>query len=312
MGKLDMFENPTNKKIPMKTPHFDKLTAALSNPKCRKDVPVIEQTIKLYNQWVKKLGELNSEGKKRVEEMVNLLNWYKDQFEVELIMKKGSDFLKRQKGQLKLDNTILEEFFVHLINKDVVNGLEGIDHFVVGPQDTFMSLAFLPKSFKELSNKPNVVLKKKDQDFIIGTKIYYKFATSEGFQQKNTTEGSLVLAVLAAECKVNLDKTMFQEAAGTAARLKQGCPMSKYFVLVEYLDMEPEDCRLTAIDNVFLLRHVKRLPFERRTVIEEVETQHKNFPIDAQLVWKFVQEIQTFIGAKWYDPDAALERGSFV
>lgn len=105
---------------------------------------------------------------------------------------------------------------------------------------------------------------------------------------------------------------MFQEAAGTAARLKQGCPVAKYFLLVEYLDMIPEDCRLTAIDNVFLLRHAKRLPFGKRNVLEEVERLHKSHPIDPEVVWLFVQEIQNFIGTAWYDPDHVLERGTFV
>jgi len=34
--------------------------------------------------------------------------------------------------------------------------------------------------------------------------------------------------VLAAECKANLDKTMFQEARATASALKQGCPIARY------------------------------------------------------------------------------------
>jgi hypothetical protein len=105
---------------------------------------------------------------------------------------------------------------------------------------------------------------------------------------------------------------MFQEAAGTAARLKQGCPMARYYLLVEYLDMEPEDCRLTAIDNVFLLRHAKRLPFEKRNKYEEVKAQHQAKPIDPEIVWRFCQEIQAFVKAVWYDPGKALERGSFI
>ncbi|MBI1877532.1 MAG: Bpu10I family restriction endonuclease, partial [Chloroflexi bacterium] len=70
--------------------------------------------------------------------------------------------------------------------------------------------------------------------------------------------------------------------------------------------------RLTDIDNVFLLRHVKRLPFQKRDSYEEVKNQHKNFPIDSEVVYKFVQEMQAFINAVWYDPDEALRRGSFV
>jgi Bpu10I restriction endonuclease len=105
---------------------------------------------------------------------------------------------------------------------------------------------------------------------------------------------------------------MFQECAGTAARLKQGCPIAKYYALVEYLDMQPEDTRLTEIDNVFLLRKTKRLPFEKRNILSEIKAQHKNFPISSDVISMFVAEIQNFIDASWYDPEEALRRGSFL
>jgi hypothetical protein len=76
--------------------------------------------------------------------------------------------------------------------------------------------------------------------------------------------------------------------------------------------MEAEDCRLTDIDNVFLLRHAKRLPFEKRYIVEAVEAHHKNYPIDPEVIWRFVEHIQTFVDAAWYDPDEALIRGSFI
>lgn len=293
------------------TPHLDKLNAALSNPKCYKDLVLLKEAKESYKEWIADLSKLNYKSKQRVVEMVKLLNQYKNTFEVELVMKKGSNFLRRQKGQLKLDNSILEEFLIHLVHPDIIQGL-GQTQFVTGPQNAFMSLSFQPRKFSNLDQRPEVVLKTKDQDFVIGKEIYYKFAVSNEFRTEDTTEGSLVLAVLAAECKVNLDKTMFQESAGTASRLKQGCPISKYFVLVEYLDMEPEDCRLTDINNVFLLRRARRLPFEKRSVIEEVEQQHKEYPIDAEIIWHFVQEIQAFVDAAWYDPNEALRRGSFI
>ena len=295
------------------SPHKDKLYATLSNQKCpRRDRELIQKAIYLYNEWIEKLDDLTSKGKKRVEEMVELLNWYKDKFEVELIMKEGTSFIRRQKGQLKIDSTILEEFLINLIHPDMIYDLDTIDMLRIGPYKSFMSLAFFPESLKQLTQKPNVSVKSKDQDFVLGTEIHYKFSTDKEFHSEKTTDGSIVLAVLAAECKVNLDKTMFQEAAGTAARLKQGCPVAKYFLLVEYLDMTPEDCRLTAIDNVFLLRRAKRLPFGRRNVPHEVERLHESHPIDPEVVWLFVQEIQNFIDAVWYDPDQALERGTFV
>lgn len=311
MPQIDLSGSP-KKTVNYATPHLEKLKAALENPKCKNDLGLIQNTIVRYNNWISQMDNLSSKGKKRVEEMVALLNWYKNQLEVELIMKQGSDFIKRQKGQLKLDNSVLEEFLIRLIHPDILIGLDNLDKLSVGPQNAFMSLAFLPRSFKELTSKPNVVLKTKDQDFVIGSEVFYKFANNKNFNEEKSAEGSLILAVLATEIKVNLDKTMFQEAAGTAARLKQGCPVSKYFVLVEFLDMEAEDSRLTAVDNVFLLRHCKRLPFEKRSKTEEVERQHKTYPIDAEVVWRFVQEIQNFIGAIWYNPEEALKRGSFV
>ena len=174
-----------------------------------------------------------------------------------------------------------------------------------------MSLAFFPRQFDDLINTPSIVVKTKDQDFIIGRRIYYKFSTSRSFNN-NTKSGDLILAVLAAECKANLDKTMFQEARATASVLKQGCPVAKYYVLVEYLDMPPEDCRLTAIDNVFLIRRAHRLPPDKRNVLSEVEKMHRDHPIDPNIIWKFVEEIQKFIDAVWYNPEEALERGSFI
>lgn len=296
------------------TPHKDKLIAALKNPKCSKDDRrLLDEGLRLYEGWIARLKGVGFKGDKSVKEMVNILNWYKDEFEVNLIMKKGSPFLRRQKGQLKLDNSILEEFLVNLVNPDIVEGLKNVDSLEVGPSNAFMSLAFFPRSMKDLTdNKPNVVIKTKDQDFIIGTKIYYKFSTSKAFNRNTSSDGELVMAVLAAECKVNLDKTMFQEAAGTAARLKQGCPVARYFVLVEYLDMTPEDCRLTSIDNVFILRKTRRLPFEKRDNIKEVQLQRNQFPIDDTVVLKFVWEIQNFVNSILYDPDEAIKRGSFV
>jgi len=294
------------------TSHLDKLEAAIRNPKCESgDVRLLEEARERYQSWKTSLAALRSKGKKRVAEMTRLLNEYKDFLEVELLARRGSAFLKRQKGQLKLDNSVLEEFLVELVQPAILDGLPDFP-LTVGPTTAFMSLSFAPPALRALNDAPIVALKVKDQDFIIGKEIHYRFSPDPDFKPGKTASGSLQLAVLAAECKVNLDKTMFQEAAGTAARLKQGCPYSQYYILNEHLDMEPEDCRLTAIDNVFLLRHVKRLPFEKRSVHEEVRRQHEQSPIDCEVVWLFVQKIQAFISAAWYDPAKALRRGSFV
>lgn len=294
------------------TPHLDKLHAAIVNPKCAdKDRRLLREAKDQYAGWIRAMNALTSRGRDRVNEMVHLLNKYKDHLEVELIAKSGSSFLKRQKGQLKLDNSVMEEFLPQLLRPEIVARLEGTS-FSVGPQQAFMSLAFMPSGFRSLGQKPPVVIKSKDQDFAIATPIHYRFSASPQFPDNTTAHGEFALAVFAAETKVNLDKTMFQEAAGTAQRLKQGCPVARYYVLVEYLDMAPEDPRLTEIDNVYLLRKAKRLPFDQRSIAAAVERQHRDNPISADVIWAFTQQIQVFVDSAWYDPDEALRRGSFV
>lgn len=296
----------------MNTSHKEKLVAAIENPKCVDDLDILKEALVSYKTWVSKLDSLKSTGKTKVIEMTNLLNQYKNYLEVDLIAKRCSPFIKRQKGQLKLDNSIIEEFLSRLVDPTVIAGLPTDFQLETGPQTAFMSLSFRPNNVHSLNETPDVVIKLKDQDFTIGKTIHYKFSSDTDFKNTKTHKGKLFLAVLAAECKVNLDKTMFQEASGTATRLKQGCPNSRYYVLVEFLDMTPEDCRLTDIDNVFLLRHAKRLPFEKRDIYEEVRDQHQNYPIDGEIIYRFVEEIQTFLGSVWYDPDSAIKRGSFI
>jgi Bpu10I restriction endonuclease len=252
-----------------RTPHRDKLLAAIENSKSRNDVPLLREALEVYESWIHQLDGTVTTGRQKILDLTNLLNEYKDLLEVELIARRGSSFLKRQKGQLKLDNSVMEEFLIRLVDPSILNGLPSFE-LEVGPHNAFMTLSFRPASISNLNNKPDVVIKSKDQDFTIGKTLHYKFSTDPTFSTPQTTGGQLFLAVLSAEVKVNLDKTMFQECCGTASRLKRGCPSAKYFVLVEFLDMEPEDSRLTDIDNVFLLRHAKRLPSNKRSVYEEV------------------------------------------
>lgn len=178
------------------TPHKDKLVAAIKNPKAHADKGLLEEALKNYEVWVKSIKELKSKGDDRVKEMVALLNGYKDLVEVELISQKGSPFLKRQKGQLKLDNSIMEEFLIHLVHPDILNNLPDFE-LDTGPHTAFMSLSFRPSSVQSLNEKPEVVVKNKDQDFTIGKSIYYQFSSEENFSNSKTTKGKLFLAALA-------------------------------------------------------------------------------------------------------------------
>ena len=84
-----------------RTPHKDKLLAAMKNPKCVDDADILGEAYKAYKRWIVELNGLTSTGCGKVQEMADLLNGYKDLLEVELIARRGSAFIKRQKGQLK-------------------------------------------------------------------------------------------------------------------------------------------------------------------------------------------------------------------
>ncbi len=126
------------------------------------------------------LGKLRSKGEQRVMDATKLLNEYKDHLEVELIAARGSAFLKRQKGQLKLDNSVMEEFLIHMVDPDIMSGLPSFD-LEIGPHNAFMTFSFRPASVSSLNGKPTTVIKSKDQDFTIGRTLHFKFSPDADF-----------------------------------------------------------------------------------------------------------------------------------
>jgi hypothetical protein len=295
------------------TPHGNKIRAAKANQKAGEaDRGLLVEIEARYLEWTRALDEVveGETPRDRVRRQTELFNAYKFFVEVECIALRGSAWLKRQKGQLKLDNSIIEEFLIHLVHPATLTGFGRLGDLTVGPNQAFMSLSFRPTSLTGLLDRPEVIVKTKDQDFTLGAAVHYAVGTDAALT--DAERGMFVLAVLAAECKVNLDKTMFQEAAGTAARLKHGCPIAKYFMVAEFLDMTPEDVRLTDIDNVFLLRSVRRLGPAQRGDPDAIAECHRDHPIRDDVVWRLVEEMQSFVDAIWYDPASVLQRGSFI
>jgi hypothetical protein len=88
----------------------------------------------------------------------------------------------------------------------------------------------------------------------VGRTAYLQSSLDPGFSPRATETYEVYLAFVAAECKTNLDKTIFQEAVATAHDLKVAVPGSRYYVLCEWLDMTPIGTRPTDIDEVIILR----------------------------------------------------------
>jgi len=238
------------------TPHGDKLRALIKNAKLPAgDRPRVRGAIQRYHAWVAELEAIEGTGDRLLAPMVASLNHYKTSIDLDLVFDSENDFLYRQKGQLKLDNTIVEEFLPWLVGR-VLGDLIAGRGLTMGPANCFAQLRFdsdLPGG----KSGGGMRVRSKDQDFVMARPLFLKASHDREF--KDSTQAQTHLAYVAAEIKTNLDKTMFQEAAATANDLKWALPNSRYFLLCEWLDMTPISTSATSIQEVIVLRKAKRL-----------------------------------------------------
>ncbi len=239
------------------TPHLEKLTATHENdklPAC--DKPRIEGAIKRYHEWIKALDGIKAKTpKERLAQMVAILNEYRLWVDIELIFDSEDDFLYRQKGQLKIDNSIIEEFLPRLIHPSVLPEIKGFD-VAVGPAKCFSALYF-DSSLDVPQLGGGMTVRTKAQDFAISKKLHLKASHGADFKDASTKE--TYIAYVVSECKTNLDKTMFQEASATAHDVKSAVSGARYYLLCEWLDMTPVSTAATDVDEVIILRKAKRL-----------------------------------------------------
>lgn len=257
------------------TAHLDKLNAAEANPKLpSSDRAKLAHAKELYFKWIRDLEALQSSGDDLLRDMVRLTNEYKRFIEVDLIFDSSEDFLYRQKGQLKLDNSILEEFLPRLVDPRLVPGISAVEGFTSGPKQCFAGLYIGP--IAQPLNEGGIFLKTKNQDFAVGRKLHIQASTEPHFVSRQMMSSEINIAHFVAEIKTNLDKTMFQEASATARELKANVRESLYYVLCEWLDMPPIDTRMTDIDRVVLLRKAKRLPSSTRAEFSSSAGRRRN------------------------------------
>lgn len=307
------------KKYP--TPHFDKLKATLENEKLPlEDKPQVEKALAHYTQWIASMDEVMSNTEttnQKLQKMVDLLNEYRVRMDIDLIFDSHHDWLYRQKGQIKLDNSVIEEFLPRLVYSPLVPELVNMD-IVVGPIKAFSSLWF-DSSLTKIGTAGGLNIRTKDQDFAIGKPLYLKASHSQAFD--TSVQEVTYLAYIAAECKTNLDKTMFQEGCATARDLKTAIPSAKYFLICEWLDMKPISSRTTPIDEVLVLREAKRIgsgirkdfsTFEGR---QKARTAHiqllQENPCRAKVFSRLLDYIRQLLDNEPLDKETVLERGYF-
>jgi hypothetical protein len=297
-------------------PHLGKLKACLENKAMPEgDLERLRAAEKKYQEWIKALNDVPRGSPNCVERLVEATNAYKRYVELDLIFDSPGNFLYRQKGQLKLDNTILEEFLPHLVYRSL-KGLE--DGYELGPASTFAGLTMLSTLGKHGNGGLPRILSK-DQDFVLGRRLYLRAAFDSSFATFDAQDAAL--GYVCAECKTNLDKTMFQEAVATSRDLKQAVPGSLYFLIAEFLDMTPRSLTATQIDDVLIVRKAKRISSHIRQDFKTSDSrkahreEHAKF-IDASkysapVFQRMIDKIQALVDTKDPTEKAVLERGFF-
>lgn len=242
--------------------HGEKIVSAIENEKLPKsDIPRLKEALKKYDAWVKALNGASAPSMDElVEKMVCLLNEYKQYIDVDLIFDSEEDFLYRQKGQLKLDNTIMEEFLPIFIKKCLETHTDyNISNLEIGSQVATFSSMYFKSSLSSMEHGGGMNIKAKDQDFSMSRTLYVKSSYSPTFDERDSVTAVTHLGYVLAEIKTNLDKTMFQEGSATAHDVKQAVTGAKYFLLCDFLDMTPISTTTTDIDEILITRKAKRL-----------------------------------------------------
>lgn len=253
--------------------HGSKLKALMSNNSLpAEDRARVGEAIEHYSAWIKAVRDADGTSEDLLAQRVALLNSYKFYIDFNLIFCSSKDFLYRQNGQLKLSNSILEEFLPYVFDERIIPGFKRLSNVICGPQSSFSGLSF-GSPFLEL-NSGGVFLKNKDQDFSVAKA--HKIIITNNPPSERSFESEFCVSHFATEIKTNLDKTMFQEASQTANELKKAVPGSKYILLCEYLDMTPITTKLTSIDEVIVLRKCKRLGSNVRKEFSTSEGRQTN------------------------------------
>jgi Bpu10I restriction endonuclease len=303
------------------TPHFEKLKATLASDKLpADDRPQIEKAIENYERWIANMDVImNSDEppQQKLRNMVDTLNQYRIRMDIDLIFDSANDWLYRQKGQIKLDNSIIEEFLPRLVHPSLIPEISQM-HVYVGPVEAFSSLWF-DSSLVRPEKAGGLNMRTKNQDFAISRPLYLRASHSPDFQ--DAIEQSTHLTYIAAECKTNLDKTMFQEASATARDLKTAIPGAKYLLLCEWLDMKPISSGTTHIDQVLLLRKAKRISSNIRGTFSTYKGRQaakaayieflNSHPYRLEVFEIFMSSIRQLLTNDPLDEETVLERGYF-
>lgn len=301
------------------TPHLEKLNAILANDKLpARDKARVKAAIQKYREWIAALKLVSGDSAQVLTRMVELLNEYRLYIDVDLVFDSPNDFLYRQKGQLKLDNSVIEEFLPLLIgHSSIMPELAPMD-VVLGPTHSFAATYF-NSSLDSIRPGGGLAIKTKNQDFAIAKPLYLRASHDASFSEAVTQQ--TFISYVAAECKTNLDKTMFQEACATAHDTKTAVAGARYYLLCEWLDMSPQSTAPTDIDEILILRKAKRMNSNVRAHYSTFAKRHqrrtayldflKHNPFRPEIFDRFLNHIRELIRNEQPEERSVLDIGYF-
>lgn len=240
--------------------HGEKIVALLGSDKLpTADKSRVMEAMQRYDEWIAALESTTAETLDGlIAALVDQLNEYKFYIDVDLIFDSTEDFLYRQKGQLKLDNTVMEEFLPIFVRKCIEHECGVCTVHISSHTPTFSSAHFA-SSLSSPAVGGGLILKAKDQNFSMSRKLYMKSSHDASFAPDKTITLETYLGYVLAELKTNLDKTMFQEASATAHDVKLAVAGAKYYLLCDFLDMTPISTITTDIDEILIVRKCRRI-----------------------------------------------------
>ena len=249
----------------------------------------LKPAVEAYERWKHRNLETTTRTKEAVAELTAGLNDYKSSVEPLFDSRPNS-------AQEILQSSIIEEFFEYLFSTIEVELKCG--PLLRKPAAGYLELSFNPKSIKNLIQRPEYTIRRKDHDFVIGAAVTLSVRTESGGE---AAEENVVIPAVALECKRYLERNMLDECSGTAEKIKHSTPYCLYLVVAEYLKMDDCSPELSRIDEIYILRKQKNS-----------ERLEKNFvpkPIDPELVWDIYEKCLKHLSRVWWDPNAAVASG---
>lgn len=302
--------------------HGEKIVAAMESAKLpNSDKSRLEIALQKYDEWIIALEEADAlTVDELIEKLVGLLNKYKFYIDINLIFDSPEDFLYRQKGQLKLDNTVIEEFLPIFVRKCIIKEFGKCD-VEVGSQTATFSSAYFASSLSSPTIGGGLSIKTKDQDFSMSRTLYLRSSYTPTFDAEKTVTVTTHLGYVMAELKTNLDKTMYQEASATAHDVKLAVTGAKYYLLCDFLDMTPISTATTDIDEILIVRKAKRISSNVRKEFSTFAGRqaHRawyidyltNNPYSADIFKRFVEHIFSQMKNEDLIEESVLDLGYF-